>query len=172
MITALGQFSMVFLVMFGFAASFNALYGKHTFLVERNLDDCEVKDHPIGGAFETLPVAFLTMFQYMLGEFNFEAFYDRYETVDGDDCGGIAYEAFGVALLAIYLVVTAVMLLNLLIAVLSAAHSKIEKNADKELQLERAKIILQSGEDVRNDAIPSPFNLVKPMVGIVFCLPS
>lgn len=64
------------------------------------------------------------MFQKMLGEVSFEAFYDRYENVHGNDCGGIAYEAFLVALLATYLIITAVMPPNLLIAVLSKSHSE------------------------------------------------
>ncbi len=32
----------------------------------------------------------------------------------------------------------------------------------------RAKIILQSGEDVKNDVLPPPFNLIKPVLGLVW----
>ena len=169
MVTQLAQFSVVLLlVMLGFAASFNALYGDDTILVEQKLADCDVKDHPIVEAFGSLRAALLTMFEYMLGEFTFETFYARYENADGEDCGGVEYEEFGVTLLVIYLVIMAVMLLNLLIAVLSTAHSEIQKNAAKEFQLARAKIILQSGEDVMNDVIPPPFNLVKPVLGFLW----
>lgn len=64
------------------------------------------------------------MFQKMLGEVSFEEFYDRYENVQGNDCGDVTYEAFLVALLATYLVITVVMPPNLLIAVLSKSHSE------------------------------------------------
>lgn len=167
MLTQLVQFSLILLlVMIGFAASFNALYGRNTILVEQNVADCDVEDHPIVEAFGTLEAALLTMFQYMLGEFSFEVFYAHYENEDGEDCGGVSKEEFGITLLVIYLVITAVMLLNLLIAVLSTAHAEVHQNSTKEFQLARAKIILQSGDDVLNDVIPPPFNLVKPLLGI------
>lgn len=74
----------------------------------------------------------------------------------------------GIALLVVYLIIMAVMLLNLLIAVLSTAHAEVDRNAEKEFHLARAKIILQSGEDVLNDVLPPPFNLIKPALGMIW----
>lgn len=71
-------------------------------------------------------------------------------------------------MMVIYLVIMAVMLLNLLIAVLSTAHTEVQRNASKEFQLARAKIILQSGDDVRDDVLPPPFNLIRPIIGTVW----
>lgn len=167
MVTQLAQFSLVLLlVMLGFAASFSALYGEHTVLVERNLgDSCDVHDHPIVVAFGTIGAALLTTFGAMLGEFDFETFSASYENDDGEDCGTVRYQEAGVTLMSVYLVIMAIMLLNLLIAVLSTAHTEIQANAPKEFQLARAKIILQSGEDVLDDVLPPPFNLIKPVLG-------
>lgn len=169
--TQLSQFSLVLLlVMLGFATSFTALYGTNTVLVADELEDstCDVNDHPAVQAFGSLGDALLTMFSSMLGEFNFEVFDQNYENDNGEDCGGITYLKAGVVLMVLYLIIMAVMLLNLLIAVLSTAHSEVQQNSSKEFQLARAKIILQSGEDVQNDVLPPPFNLIKPILGAVW----
>lgn len=77
------------------------------------------------------------------------------------------YPDAGVALLVLYLIIMAVILMNLLIAVLSTAHSVVDQNAEKEFHLARAKIILQSGEDVVNGVLPPPFNLIEPILGVL-----
>lgn len=167
MLTQLAQFSVVLmLVMLGFAFCFNALYGRDSFLIEALLETCNVNDHPITEEFGTIGQALLTMFESMLGEFSFEPFYIGYQDAEGQECGEVLYQNAGIILLIIYLVIMAVMLLNLLIAVLSTAHASVDKNADKEFHLARAKIILQSGEDVQNDVLPPPFNLIKPALGL------
>lgn len=170
MLNALTSFSVVLiLVMFGFAASFNALYGTDTILVERLAGAaCDVNDHPIVGEFGTLGDALLTMFVSMLGEFDLEPFFSRYEGANGEDCGEVTYVQAGILLMVIYLVIMAVILLNLLIAVLSTAHAEVQVNASKEYHLARAKIVLQSGEDVLNDVLPPPFNLIKPVAGMLW----
>lgn len=169
MLTELAQFSLVLLlVMLGFAASFSALYDTNTVLVERLDPSCDVRDHPVVIAFGEIGDSLLTIFSAMLGEFDFSVFYDRYQNAEGFDCGGVMHIEAGVILMVIYLVIMAVMLLNLLIAVLSTAHSEVQQNASKEFQLARAKIIIQSGEDVLNDVLPPPFNLLKPILGAVW----
>eukprot|EP00752_Nemacystus_decipiens_P012128 g10753.t1 len=65
----------------------------------------------------------LTLFKAMLGEVGF------FEEFPGEN-----FDAVATALLIIYLVVIAVMLLNLLIAVLSTSHSKVEGKADQEFK--------------------------------------
>ena len=49
----------------------------------------------------------------------------------------------GVVLLAFFLCVMNITLLNLLIAILATAHARVEKNADKEAVLSEAVIITQ-----------------------------
>lgn len=133
MLRQLGLFSLVLtLVMLGFAATFSALYGADTVLVE-NLDPttCDINDHPVVYAFGTLGGALLTLFSSMLGEFDFDVFYQRYENSDEEDCGGVIYEEGGVVLYVTFLVITSITLLNLLIAVLSTAHAEVDQNASK-----------------------------------------
>lgn len=133
MLRQLGLFSLVLtLVMVGFAATFTALYGADTVLVEANDPvTCDVNGHPVVFAFGTLGGALLTLFSSMLGEFNFEVFYERYEGSDGEDCGGVIYVEGGVVLYVMFLIITSITLLNLLIAVLSTAHAEVDQNASK-----------------------------------------
>lgn len=65
----------------------------------------------------------------------------------------------------VYMVILAVVLLNLLIAVLSTAHSKVYDNGDKEFHLARAKLIYQSARVVTRRRPPPPLNLVKAVLG-------
>lgn len=169
MVAQLSRFSLILLiVMLGFAATFHALYAEDTPLVDQTFDDCDVNDHPIVEAFGTVGAALLTMFVSMLGEFRMEIFTSHYENGEGRDCGGVIHQEAGITLMVIYLVITTVMLLNLLIAILSTAHSDVQKNAQKEFQLVRAQVILQSAADVRNDVLPPPFNLLKPIFSIIW----
>lgn len=159
---------VILLVMVVFAASFNALYVDDTLFVEKFLDNCNMNDHPVVEEFGTFRGALLIMFQSMLGNFDFNWFQVRYENVDGKDCGSARYSEFGVILLVTYLVITAVMLLNLLIAVLSTTHSEVHQNATHEFYLVREKLILQSVEGVHKDVLPPPFNMVKPILGMLW----
>ena len=152
--------------MLGFAATFNALYAEDTALVHQDSGNCDVNDHPVVEAFGTMGDALLTMFSFMLGEFDFSIFSAHYQNKDGEDCGGVAYQSAGISLVVIYLVIMSVTLLNFLIAVLSTVHSSVQQNAQKEFQVVRARVILQSAEDVKNDVLPPPFNLLKPILGI------
>ena len=169
MVTKLSQFSLILLlVMLGFATTFNALYTKDTTLVTKNSDDCDVNDHPVVEAFGTIGDALLTMFMSMLGDFNLRVFFYRYESSDGQDSVGVVYQEAGVTLMVIYLVIMLITLLNFLIAVLSTAHSEVQQNVEKEFQLEKARAILKSAEEVKCDVLPPPFNLVKLVLGIMW----
>lgn len=52
-------------------------------------------------------------------------------------------EVAGIILLVLFLCLMNVTLLNLLIAILSTTHAKVEKNADEEAVLSEALIITQ-----------------------------
>eukprot|EP00903_Cladosiphon_okamuranus_P014650 g13585.t1 len=67
----------------------------------------------------------------------------------------------------VYMVTMAVVLLNLLIAVLSTAHDKVYASSEKEFHLARAKLIFQSARVVARRRPPTPLNLVKVVSGVL-----
>lgn len=99
----------------------------------------------------------LTLFKAMLGEVEF------FEEFPGDD-----FDAVATALLVVYLIVIAVMLLNLLIAVLSTSHSKVEGKADQEFKVSKARMIVHYRLVVDKCLLPPPFNLVQLVVSTPF----
>ncbi|CAN0372525.1 unnamed protein product, partial [Ascophyllum nodosum] len=95
----------------------------------------------------------LLLFKTLLGDVEaFEEF---------SDTAGNRYSFTGNLLLVLYLVVVTIMLLNLLIAVLSTAHAKVEMNADKELEVAKVRVVEHYRLVVALDIIPAPFNLVQ-----------
>lgn len=90
----------------------------------------------------------LNVFNAMLGDGFFEDF-------DGE-----VYEAVGTTLLVIYLIVTAILLLNLLIAVLSTSHANVQENADREFKVSKAHFVQHYRMVVEADFLPPPFNLL------------
>ena len=101
----------------------------------------------------------LTLFKAMLGEVGF------FEEFPGDN-----FDAVATALLIVYLVVIAVMLLNLLIAVLSTSHSKVEGKADQEFKVSKARMIVHYRLVVDKCLLPPPFNLVQLVVSTPFII--
>lgn len=74
-----------------------------------------------------------------------------------------------------YLVVMAVMLLNLLIAVLSTAHASMEEHAQTETKASKVRVMEHYRRVVENDMLPAPFNLVQvvalfPIKVVDFCI--
>lgn len=68
MLRQLTLFSLVLiLVMLGFAATFSALYGEDTVLIEQyDPETCDISEHPCVWAFGTLGGALLTLFASMV----------------------------------------------------------------------------------------------------------
>ena len=98
----------------------------------------------------------LLLFKTLLGDVGaFEEF---------SDSAGNRYSFAGNLLLVLYLVVMTIMLLNLLIAVLSTAHAKVEMNADKELEVAKVRVVEHYRLVVALDIIPAPFNLVQIII--------
>lgn len=64
-------------------------------------------------------------------------------------------------LLVVYLVVMTIILLNLLIAVLSTSHAKVQRNAEREFQVSKARQIRHYQLVVEEDLLPAPFNLAQ-----------
>ncbi|CAM9696418.1 unnamed protein product [Hapterophycus canaliculatus] len=101
----------------------------------------------------------LTLFKAMLGELGF------FDEFPGDE-----FDSVATALFVIYLVVIAVMLLNLLIAVLSTSHSKVEGKADQEFKVSKARMIEHYRLVVDICLLPPPFNLVQLAISSLFLI--
>lgn len=141
MLKELTQFGMVMIiVMLGFAASFHALFRR--------------SDDPI-----SYGKACMYLFEAILGEIGF---FDEIAMEENEDVG--------VALFVLYLVVMSIMLLNLLIAVLSTAHSHVNQNSGLEYKISKARVIQRYVLVVDYDLLPPPFNLVQLIVSLPFGL--
>lgn len=141
MMAELLQFLVVMLVVIlGFAMSFYSLLRGNT-----SYDDI-----------------WLLLFKAMLGEVGF---FDELDVAgdSDDDRNSDVRRSVGTVLFVMYLVVMAVMLLNLLIAVLSTSHSRVQENVDREFKVSKAKLIQHYRWIVAGDILPPPFNLVQLM---------
>ena len=85
-----------------------------------------------------------------------------------DDSAQSRYSTVGHLLLAVYLVIMTIMLLNLLIAVLSTKHTKVDVKADKEFKVSRARIIEHYRLAVAFNILPAPFNLWQLVLTLPF----
>ncbi|CAM9739606.1 unnamed protein product, partial [Discosporangium mesarthrocarpum] len=125
-------------VMIGFALTFYSVFRYHQ------------HGNSYNHTFDKFPSSLLAMFEALLGDFDFE------EPFRDSEHGYV-----GKTLLGVYVTVMSIMFLNLLIAVLSTQHSKVDANAEKEAHLSRAVIIHKYADNVRKNRIPAPFNLLQ-----------
>ncbi len=143
MTATLVKFGFVMLVvMVGFAMSLHVLF--------RDLDSY--------GA--TFGEAMLGLFKAMLGET------DLFE-----DFSGGRYDDVATILLVAYLLIMTIMLLNLLVAILSTAHTEVQENAGAELKVSKARIIGYYRTVVKEDLLPAPFNLLQLVASTVMAVP-
>lgn len=105
----------------------------------------------------TLSSALLDVFKAMLGEVGFF-----------DDFAGTPYYTVATLLLVVYLVIMTIMLLNLLIAVLSTAHSNVEEGVL--LRVANARVLMFYRRVADVDILPEPFNLVQTLVKLPFAV--
>lgn len=68
------------------------------------------------------------------------------ETDFFDEFSGSKHDGVATVLLAAYLVILTIMMLNLLVAVLSTAHTKVEQNADQEYKVSRSGVLNAAGK--------------------------
>ncbi|CAM9165014.1 unnamed protein product [Ectocarpus fasciculatus] len=99
----------------------------------------------------------LDVFKAMLGEVS--VFSDIYEDS--------VYKDVARVLLVVYLAVVAVMLLNLLIAVLSTEHAKVDEQQDIAFRESKVRIMKLYVRIVDSDVLPSPFNLPQLTLGLL-----
>lgn len=109
-----------------------------------------VSFHILFGGFNTYGETWLHLFKAMLADVEFF-----------DDFPDKQYEAVATVLLVVYLVINAILLLNLLIAVLSTAHAKVQENIEQEYSVLKARLIQRYRLVVGEDLLPAPFNLLQ-----------
>lgn len=155
------KFSALFvLVMVSFALAFHALFfacdGQGTAGEDSGLDE----------SFGTFIASLLTMFEGALGDFDLKIFKYYISECDRPKWA----HPFGIVIMALYLVLTAVVLMNLLIAVLATAHADVHKNAEREFHWARTKMIQDSSKSVAQGRLPPPFNLLGLVVEVLISI--
>lgn len=100
----------------------------------------------------------LMLFKAMFGEVEL---FDEY-------FGDQVQNQMATVLLTVYLIVMNIMLLNLLIAVLSTSHSKVEENAEREFKVSKARVIRHYQTAVKTELLPAPFSLVQLVLSWLF----
>lgn len=93
---------------------------------------------------------FLGLFNAMLGDTGFF-----------DEFSGERHDVVATILLVVYLFIVTIMLLNLLVAILSASHTKIQDNVEVEFKVSKARIIDHYQSVVEHGLLPAPFNLMQ-----------
>ncbi|CAM9141307.1 unnamed protein product [Ectocarpus fasciculatus] len=108
---------------------------------------------------ESFGETFLALFKAMLGDVDyFTAF------------SGGPHDTVGTILIVTYLVVVTVMLLNLLVAILTVSHSKVQENVQREFKVSKARMIQRYRLIVENDWLPAPFNLAQLLLSGLYAL--
>ena len=102
----------------------------------------------------------LNLFMTMLGDV---AFFDELE-----DSSREQYVAVGRLLLALFIIVVTIMLLNLLIAILSTAHADVHNNIKREFKVSTARTIQHYRLVVELDILPAPFNVLQSIMILPF----
>ncbi|CAN0470807.1 unnamed protein product, partial [Ectocarpus sp. 12 AP-2014] len=85
-----------------------------------------------------------------------------------DDFSGTTFDGVATVLLVVYLVLLTIMMLNLLVAVLSTAHAKVDADAGLEYKVTRARLIQHYVNVVEIDRLPPPLNLFQWIFALPF----
>lgn len=91
-----------------------------------------------------------------------------------DEFSGGRYDPVATFLVVVYLFIVTIMLLNLLIAILSTSHSRVQANKGWAFRVSKARIITHYRMVADNDVLPAPFNLVQLLLSlavVVFTFP-
>ncbi|CAN0186268.1 unnamed protein product [Scytosiphon promiscuus] len=107
----------------------------------------------------TFGETWLILFKALLGDVEFFEYFS-----------GGEHDIEATVLLVIYLVVISVMLLNLLIAVLSTSHARIQVAQELEYKTSKICLIEKYRSVVAEHVLPPPFNLVQLFVALPFAL--
>lgn len=105
----------------------------------------------------------LGFFKAMLGDTDFF-----------DEFSGGRYDTVATILVVAYLFIVTIMLLNLLIAILSTSHARVQEDTDGAFKLSKARLINHYRTVVDEDVLPAPFNVVQLILSlgvVVFTFP-
>ena len=115
----------------------------------------------------------MSLYVLLRGEDTFgENFLGLFNAMLGDtdifgEFSGERYDPVATILLVVYLFIVTIMLLNLLVAILSTSHSKVQDNVKVEFKVSKARIIEHYRLVVEKDLLPAPFNLVQLVADLV-----
>ena len=133
-------FMLIIIVMMGFAFSMTAL-----------LQTPYVNERPDAspGPYTTIVNGAWTLFKALLGD------------MDGLDFKGENREYMATAVMAIYLVVMTIIMINMLIAVLSSAHAKVAASLEQEVAHVQTRVAINSQVRSNSACLPAPMNLLQ-----------
>eukprot|EP01043_Picozoa_sp_COSAG02_P028024 COSAG02_NODE_1680_length_11353_cov_12.755909_1_plen_1083_part_00 len=131
-------FMLIIIIMMGFACSMTAL-----------LQTPYEKENPRGtpGPYTTIMSGAWTLFRALLGD------------IDGLEFKGENREYMAAAVMAIYLVVMSIIMINMLIAVLSSAHAKVAESLEEEVAHVQTRVAINSQHRSNSACLPAPMNL-------------
>lgn len=90
-------------------------------------------------AYESYARTFATIFAYALGDFDLEVIYNSYAPIPGFST---PQKFTGMIFFIIYMVLMAIILLNLLIALMAGSYDRVKSAGDEEFMSARASAIL------------------------------
>lgn len=84
-----------------------------------------------------------------------------------DEFSGGRYDSVATILVVFYLFIVTIMLLNLLVAILSTAHDRVQEDVEGEFRVSNARIVDYYRTVVDERLLPVPFNLVQLVLSLV-----
>eukprot|EP01084_Bolivina_argentea_P015925 29840_1 len=110
-------------------------------------------------AFASFPVAFLTLFRASQGDFD----WDQLEDLEGVNP---AFLLFAYLIISVYMIIAAIVLLNLLIAMMAKTFDSINETTISQIIFARFELALEL--DNESSFMPPPFNVFAMMGMIIF----
>lgn len=126
---------------------------------DRHAGFCDMAFQAIFRDLNTFGETCLVLFKALLGDVDFFDFFS-----------GGEHDVEATILLVSYLVIISVMLLNLLIAVLSTSHARIQGTQELEHKTSKVRLIEHYRLTVDEHLLPPPFNLAQLVVSAPFAL--
>ena len=139
---------LMIIITAAFAIFFVSMYSEHS-VMQDGIDRDQLEEDDACAAlcnYRTLKETLITLFTAMNGEFE----------MDFSDAN---YGEYGRAALGLFVLFVAILMLNLLVALMATAYSQVEEDKDRYFLLARATAILILEERVLRNALPAPLNV-------------
>ena len=146
LVAVIGRMLKLLLQFLALALVFVAAWSVGMFALLRGNDDSSSEEWTT--EYSSLSSSAFTMFRVYLGDSNY--------SFAGADHDVAAYAMYGA-----YLMLTSVLVLNLLIAILSAEHAQVYEDIEKEFAFTQAKATLRMQARVDKHELPPPLNLLQ-----------